>query len=138
MSDETSVWMAIALFLIAVLALGYSGVSSTRTLPGYQLADRRLRGSVAGLSAGGAVASWWLVLTLPAAAYASGLHAAWIPIGLLVGAWFTWTWVAPRLRSYAPVAGQTFTVPTFLARRDRKSTRLNSSHVAISYAVFCL
>src|SRR5207253_10927888 len=25
-----------------------------------------------------------------------------------------------------------------LARADRKSTRLNSSHVAISYAVFCL
>src|SRR5215510_15257899 len=25
-----------------------------------------------------------------------------------------------------------------LQRRDRKSTRLNSSHVAISYAVFCL
>src|SRR6266508_6247676 len=25
-----------------------------------------------------------------------------------------------------------------LERRDRKSTRLNSSHVAISYAVFCL
>src|SRR5690625_261968 len=26
----------------------------------------------------------------------------------------------------------------FLMRGDRKSTRLNSSHVAISYAVFCL
>src|SRR5439155_19208062 len=26
----------------------------------------------------------------------------------------------------------------FKARTDRKSTRLNSSHVAISYAVFCL
>src|SRR5439155_25252140 len=25
-----------------------------------------------------------------------------------------------------------------MANRDRKSTRLNSSHVAISYAVFCL
>src|SRR5438067_8856970 len=25
-----------------------------------------------------------------------------------------------------------------LRRRDRKSTRLNSSHVSISYAVFCL
>src|SRR5690625_5727353 len=25
-----------------------------------------------------------------------------------------------------------------VSRRDRKSTRLNSSHVAISYAVFCL
>src|SRR5690625_6683228 len=27
---------------------------------------------------------------------------------------------------------------TFYKNRDRKSTRLNSSHVAISYAVFCL
>src|SRR5690625_6682635 len=27
---------------------------------------------------------------------------------------------------------------THQAKRDRKSTRLNSSHVAISYAVFCL
>src|SRR5699024_11747645 len=26
----------------------------------------------------------------------------------------------------------------FLSSRDRKSTRLNSSHVSISYAVFCL
>src|SRR5437773_4919999 len=25
-----------------------------------------------------------------------------------------------------------------IARRDRKSTRLNSSHITISYAVFCL
>src|SRR5207253_3910369 len=34
----------------------------------------------------------------------------------------------------------TSTVPTLLERqgKDRKSTRLNSSHVAISYAVFCL
>src|SRR2546426_9321107 len=27
---------------------------------------------------------------------------------------------------------------TVLAREDRKSTRLNSSHLVISYAVFCL
>src|SRR5690625_1045744 len=28
--------------------------------------------------------------------------------------------------------------PSLLIHKDRKSTRLNSSHVAISYAVFCL
>src|SRR5256885_3507223 len=28
--------------------------------------------------------------------------------------------------------------PRAAARRDRKSTRLNSSHLVISYAVFCL
>src|SRR5690625_5586677 len=34
-----------------------------------------------------------------------------------------------RLQSVCPECGSVF--------RDRKSTRLNSSHVAISYAVFC-
>src|SRR5205814_3100557 len=29
-------------------------------------------------------------------------------------------------------------IQEFLASRDRKSTRLNSSHLGISYAVFCL
>src|SRR5207249_9495246 len=29
-------------------------------------------------------------------------------------------------------------IDSLLARIDRKSTRLNSSHVSISYAVFCL
>src|SRR5580658_9170284 len=33
-----------------------------------------------------------------------------------------------------PVASR----PGSLSRRDRKSTRLNSSHLVISYAVFCL
>src|SRR5262245_63908442 len=28
--------------------------------------------------------------------------------------------------------------PTFVSVEDRKSTRLNSSHLGISYAVFCL
>src|SRR5689334_24808689 len=31
-----------------------------------------------------------------------------------------------------------FEILDHLARRDRKSTRLNSSHSSISYAVFCL
>src|SRR5690625_5756894 len=29
-------------------------------------------------------------------------------------------------------------IMNYLLQKDRKSTRLNSSHVAISYAVFCL
>src|SRR5437870_11534525 len=33
---------------------------------------------------------------------------------------------------------QTAQLATMVETRDRKSTRLNSSHVAISYAVFCL
>src|SRR5690606_41985201 len=40
-----------------------------------------------------------------------------------------------RLRTISEIIGSP---PTADAARDRKSTRLNSSHVKISYAVFCL
>src|SRR5439155_25196140 len=42
-----------------------------------------------------------------------------------------------RRRCDDPAAGKRVS-PAALARRDRKSTRLNSSHVAISYAVLSL
>src|SRR5437660_5178483 len=45
--------------------------------------------------------------------------------------------LATRLPAISP-AGQVPTAPAVLQTPDRKSTRLNSSHVAISYAVFCL
>src|SRR5699024_12663929 len=44
--------------------------------------------------------------------------------------------VFPRLKRFT-VSG-IFSVGADLDGRDRKSTRLNSSHVSISYAVFCL
>src|SRR5439155_17986243 len=49
---------------------------------------------------------------------------------------------APALRALRPLPPALLRRPPhphpLLGRRDRKSTRLNSSHVAISYAVFCL
>src|SRR5439155_6876250 len=43
-----------------------------------------------------------------------------------------------RYRSREEVSRASHAWPQPRPRRDRKSTRLNSSHVAISYAVFCL
>src|SRR5256885_16678337 len=42
-----------------------------------------------------------------------------------------------RCRPCSP-AGRARNRPPCARRRDRKSTRLNSSHLVISYAVFCL
>src|SRR5438309_4119524 len=50
----------------------------------------------------------------------------------------------PRISSSATMTAanetalNTYAQPTFAAVIDRKSTRLNSSHSSISYAVFCL
>src|SRR5690625_7035425 len=44
--------------------------------------------------------------------------------------------ICPYIYSHCRLAGCGSYIPSLLL--DRKSTRLNSSHVAISYAVFCL
>src|SRR5690625_5789886 len=52
-------------------------------------------------------------------------------------------WLQPNSELLNPYFGDAMLrcgdhLETFEANQDRKSTRLNSSHVAISYAVFCL
>src|SRR5439155_21978332 len=63
--------------------------------------------------------------------YTLSLHDA-LPIFVADAAWRPGG--GPRVQTFDP--GWTLLDGKFLA--DRKSTRLNSSHVAISYAVFCL
>src|SRR5690349_23443131 len=46
--------------------------------------------------------------------------------------------IAPSRRAGLTDGGRSPPAPAQTARGDRKSTRLNSSHVEISYAVFCL
>src|SRR5437870_10152482 len=46
--------------------------------------------------------------------------------------------VVAALRRAADLAARGAAPAVFVMVQDRKSTRLNSSHVAISYAVFCL
>src|SRR2546426_1626800 len=45
------------------------------------------------------------------------------------------TW---NLLDYRPLEGFVYAITPFNFTSDRKSTRLNSSHLVISYAVFCL
>src|SRR5438034_5967193 len=47
-------------------------------------------------------------------------------------------WLHAKLRGSAPHAGNLSRARSRSRDQDRKSTRLNSSHTVISYAVFCL
>src|SRR5699024_12021357 len=73
----------------------------------------------------------WLALPEGAAAEAPAPLLLWIHGGPL-GSWNSWSW---RWCPWLLVA-QGYAV--LLPDPDRKSTRLNSSHVSSSYAVFCL
>src|SRR5690625_1555045 len=66
------------------------------------------------------------------------IPAIYIVTGYTVGIEMYVSQVALYLSFYAVSAWENDRRRAQIVRIDRKSTRLNSSHVAISYAVFCL
>ncbi|WP_246333241.1 sodium/proline symporter PutP [Aureimonas mangrovi] len=114
----TGIWISLSAYFVLMLAIGlYAWRRSTASSEDYMLGGRRLRPSVAALSAGASDMSGWLLLGLPGALYASGLVEAWIGIGLFVGAFVNWIVVAPRLREQTERYDNSLTIPQFLASR---------------------
>ena len=115
---QTGTLVTLALYFIAMLGIGlYAWRRSTATSEGYLLAGRNLSPSVTALSAGASDMSGWLLMGLPGALYVAGLSAAWIGIGLTLGALANWILVAPRLRAQSEARGNALTIPEFLANR---------------------
>ena len=100
MSDQTWQIISMVIYLIGMIYIGYWAYRRTVGLGDYMLGGRGLGPAVTALSAGAADMSGWLLMGLPGAIYATGLVEAWIAVGLTVGAWLNWKFVAPRLRAY--------------------------------------
>lgn len=79
---------------------------------------------VAAISAGASDMSGWLLMGLPGAAYLAGVSAGWIGIGLAIGTWFNWTFVAKRFRIYTEVSGDSVTVSDFFENRFRDTSHI--------------
>lgn len=112
------------IYILLMLAIGWAAYRRTRSLSDYILGGRRLGPWVAALSAGASDMSGWLLLGLPGYAYASGMEASWLVMGLLAGTWLNWRLVARRLRSYSMAAGNALTLPAFFEQRFAERTRL--------------
>jgi len=124
MSDQYYQLLTLLLYLLGMLAIGAWSYRRTTDLDDYMLAGRGIGPAVSALSAGASDMSGWLLLGLPGAIYASGLVEGWIAVGLTIGAWLNWKFVAPRLRTYTQVSNESITVPSFLENRLKDDTRL--------------
>ncbi|MGG0655223.1 sodium/proline symporter PutP [Rummeliibacillus pycnus] len=124
MSDNMFQLMAILIYMVAMLVIGWYAFRKTSNLTDYMLGGRSLGPAVTALSAGAADMSGWLLMGLPGAIYASGLVEAWIAIGLTVGAYLNWLFVAPRLRMYTQVSNDSITIPSYLDNRLKDKTKL--------------
>ncbi|MDO5723905.1 MAG: sodium/proline symporter PutP [Flaviflexus sp.] len=124
MSEESAQAVALIIYFVGMIIIGLWAYQRTDDLDDYMLAGRNLPPAVAALSAGASDMSGWLLMGLPGAIYASGLIEFWIAIGLTIGAFLNWVFVAPRLRTYTEVAGNSITVPSFFDNRLRDHTKL--------------
>lgn len=136
MSIETPTLVTFIVYLVGMLAIGLVAYKMTSNLSDYVLGGRRLGGSVAALSAGASDMSSWLLLGLPGAMYAGGMSQIWIGIGLAIGAYLNWQFVASRLRRYTEVANDSITVPDYLENRFRDSSKALRVISAIVILVF--
>ncbi|MBM7094463.1 MULTISPECIES: sodium/proline symporter PutP [Alteribacter] len=121
-------------YLAALLIIGLIAYRMTNNLSDYVLGGRRLGGGVAALSAGASDLSGWLLLGLPGALYAFGMSEMWIGVGLAIGAYINWQFVAKRLRIYTEVAGDSITLPDYFENRFHDRSKV----LRILSAVFIL
>lgn len=115
-------------YFALMLGIGfYAYKTSTDDVSGYMLGGRKLHPAVGALSAGASDMSGWMLMGLPGAIYVSGLGAAWIAVGLVIGAYFNYLLVAPRLRVFTEVADDAITIPDYFEKRFNDKTRISAA-----------
>lgn len=127
---------AIIIYLVGMLVIGIVAARMTSNLTDYVLGGRRLTAGVAALSAGSSDMSGWLMLGLPGAMYLGGMSEAWLAIGLAIGAYLNWQFIAKPFRVYTEVSNDSITVPDYFENRFRDNSKVLRVISAIVILVF--
>jgi len=137
-SDNFSIILIFSLYLLFMISIGILYYRKTENLADYILGGRKLNSWVTALSSQASDMSGWLLLGLPGYAYLAGMEAIWIGIGLAVGTYLNWKFVAKKLRQYTQVAGDAITIPVYFENRFRDDTHALRIISAILILVFFL
>lgn len=128
-------------YIFAMIVIGIIAARSTSSLTDYVLGGRSLGKFITALSAGASDMSGWLLMGLPGALYVAGISQAWIAIGLTIGQWCNWKFVAARLRSFTQNASDALTLPDYFAARFKDNKRIiavvSALIILIFFVVYC-
>ena len=136
MQHSTVTVATMVLYMAICLGLGVLAWRRTRTLGDFILGGRSLGSWVTALSAQATDMSGWLLMGLPGLAYASGFDSVWLLLGLAVGTWLNWRWVAAPLREATERLGDALTLPDYLERRFEDRSRMLRALSAAFILVF--
>lgn len=140
MELNTGIIVSFFLYFVFMIGIGVYYFSKSKNLSDYILGGRSLNGWVTALSAQASDMSGWLLIGLPGAAYLSGLETAWIAIGLLIGTYLNWKFVAKKFRQYTEKTGDSLTIPDYLENRFRDSSKslrlLSASFILFFFLIY--
>lgn len=136
MSMTNPTLITFVIYIAAMVLIGFIAYRSTNNLSDYILGGRSLGSFVTALSAGASDMSGWLLMGLPGAVYLSGLSESWIAIGLIVGAYLNWLFVAGRLRVQTEHNGNALTLPDYFTNRFEDNSRVLRIFSAVVILVF--
>jgi sodium/proline symporter len=135
---ELATLISFVIYFLLMLGIGVYFFARNKTMGDYFLGGRQLNSWVTALSAQASDMSGWLLMGLPAAAYMSGLNAAWIAVGLALGTYLNWRYIAAPLRKFTAVSGDSITIPQYLQNRFKSKSILIRCICAVIIAVFFL
>ncbi|MBE8954135.1 MAG: sodium/proline symporter PutP [Quinella sp. 2Q5] len=127
---------AFVLYIGVMMGIGVYYYRRTKNMSDYFLGNRKLGAWVTSLSAEASDMSGWMLMGVPGFAYLAGLNAGWIAIGIAIGTWANWHFVAARLRQYTELAGNSLTLPEFLQNRYHDTSNLLRIVPAIFILIF--
>lgn len=132
MAHSMGILAAFVLYLLAMMLIGVIYYKRTQNISEYILGGRQLNSWVTSMSAEASDMSGWLLMGLPGFAYTAGIQAGWIAVGLMLGTYVNWRFVAKRLRQYTQIANDSLTLPDYLQNRFHE----RSQSLRIVSAVF--
>lgn len=134
--DNISVIIAFVLYLGLMMAIGIYYYRKTNSMDDYIIGNRKLGAWVTAMSAEASDMSGWMMMGVPGAAYLAGFSSAWIAVGLGLGTWANWHFVAKRLRRYTEMANNSLTLPDFFQNRFNDRSNLLRIVPAIFIVIF--
>lgn len=136
LTDNILIITAFIVYLGMMMLIGIYYYRRTRNMADYILGNRKLGAWVTSLSAEASDMSGWMLMGLPGFAYVAGLNAGWIALGLALGTYLNWKFVAARLRKYTELANNSLTIPDFLQNRYHDTSNLLRIIPAIFILIF--
>lgn len=127
--------MVLAFILYASILLGIVWISYKKhtSETDFVLGSRSLNFWVTAISAHASDMSSWLFMGLPSVIYLSGPKEAWIAVGLVLGMYLNWQFVAPKLRVMTEEY-KSLTLSTFLEKRYKD----HSGFIRIITGLICI